>query len=128
MTNMDISSRKDVELLVTSFYERVTKDDTIGFIFTDIMKVDWDKHLPKMYDFWETILLGASKYYGNTMGVHFDVNRKVKLEAKHFDKWIELFFSTIDSLFAGPVAETAKKRAKSVADLMVFKMDQENSQ
>ena len=123
---MDISSRKDIEVLVNTFYERITKDETIGFIFNDVVKVDWDKHLPKMYNFWETILLNKPSYYGNTMGVHFDVNRKIKLEAKHFNKWIELFFSTIDELFQGEVAENAKKRAKSVADLMLFKMNQEN--
>lgn len=123
---MDINSRKDIELLVNTFYERITKDETIGFIFNDVVKVDWDKHLPKMYNFWETILLNKPSYYGNTMGVHFDVNRKIKLEAKHFNKWIELFFSTIDELFQGEVADNAKKRAKSVADLMLFKMNQEN--
>lgn len=124
---MDISSRKDVELLVNSFYDKVTKDETIGFIFNDVVKVDWDKHLPNMYNFWETILLNTPNYYGNTMGVHFDVNRKIKLEAKHFNKWIELFFATVDELFQGEVAENAKKRAKSIADLMLFKMNQENN-
>ena len=32
---MDIRSREDIELLINSFYTKVKKDDTIGFIFND---------------------------------------------------------------------------------------------
>ncbi|HEY6504463.1 MAG TPA: group III truncated hemoglobin, partial [Chitinophagaceae bacterium] len=78
------------------------------------------------FDFWETILLDTAKYTRNAMGVHFEVNRKVKLEEKHFNRWIELFTATVDELFRGNIAEMAKKRARSVADVMLIKMNQEN--
>jgi hemoglobin len=123
---MDIQSRNDIELLVTRFYDKVTRDEIVGFIFNDVMKVNWEKHLPVMYNFWETVLLDAAKYSGNTMGVHFEVNRRIKLEEKHFTRWLQLFTSTVDELFSGKIAELAKKRAGSIASLMQFKMDQEN--
>jgi hemoglobin len=123
---MDISNRSDIKVLVNSFYDKVKQDETIGFIFNDVIKVDWPLHLPVMYDFWESILLDNPVYQKNTMQVHFNVNRKVKLEAPHFEKWLELFNTTVDSLFEGPVAEKAKTRAKSVAGLMLFKMNQIN--
>ena len=79
-----------------------------------------------MYDFWETILLDTAAYKENVMGVHFSLNRQVPLEEKHFKRWLELFTSTVDSLFQGEIAGLAKKRAASIAALMQFKMKQEN--
>ncbi|MBL7738057.1 MAG: group III truncated hemoglobin [Chitinophagaceae bacterium] len=123
---MDITTRKDIELLITRFYEKVRQDSNIGFIFNDVMKVNWEEHLPVMFDFWETILLNETKYTRNAMGIHFEVNRKIKLEEKHFASWIQLFIKTTDELFTGETAEMAKKRARSIADVMLFKMNQEN--
>jgi hemoglobin len=123
---MDITSREDIELLITRFYDKVKQDPVIGFIFNDIVKVNWEEHLPIMFDFWETLLLNKTSYTRNTMGIHFDINRKVKLEDVHFNRWIELFTSTVDELFRGETASSAKKRAKSIAEVMLFKMNQQN--
>src|SRR5689334_5499873 len=103
---MDIATRQDIETLINRFYDKVKKDDTIGLIFNDIMKVNWEEHLPVMYDFWETLLLGASNYNRNAMGIHFEVNRRIKLEEKHFNRWLELFTGTVDELFKGEIADT----------------------
>src|SRR5687768_13333368 len=124
---MDIKDRSDIEQLINSFYEKVRKDNMIGYIFNDVVKVDWEKHLPVMYDFWESLILNTANYNSNAMGVHFLVNKKVPLEKKHFERWMEIFTSTVDALFEGEVAEMTKKRAKSIADLMQFKMNKENS-
>ncbi|MEI9807309.1 MAG: group III truncated hemoglobin [Bacteroidota bacterium] len=106
---MDISSRQDIEVLITRFYDKVKQDPVIGFIFNDIIKVDWEGHLPIMIDFWETLLLNETKYSRNAMGLHFDINRKIKLEEKHFNRWMELFTATVDELYQGAIADTAKK-------------------
>ena len=124
---MDIRSRVDIELLMAAFYEKVKKDDIIGYIFNDIAKVNWDHHLPIICDFWETLLLDSNSYSRNAMGVHYTLNRKVPLEEKHFQRWLLLFFETVDDLFAGEIATMAKKKAKSIGSLMQFKMKQENS-
>lgn len=123
---MDIQSRKDIELLINSFYEKVKKDDTIGFIFNGIARVNWEQHLPIMFDFWETILLDAASYRKNVMEVHYTLNRKISLEEKHFQRWLQLFFETVDELFIGNIATMAKTKAKSIAGLMQYKMKQEN--
>ena len=124
---MDIQSRMDIELLMATFYEKVKKDDTIGYIFNDIAKVNWNHHLPIICDFWETLLLNAASYNKNAMAVHYTLNRKVPLEEKHFQRWLQLFFETVDDLFTGDIATMAKTKAKSIAALMQFKMKQENS-
>ncbi len=123
---MDIQSRNDIELLINTFYEKVKKDDTIGFIFNDIAKVNWPHHLPVMYDFWETLLLDSASYKKNAMAVHYSLNRIVPLEEKHFQRWLQLFSETIDSLFTGDIATMAKTKATSIAALMQFRMKQEN--
>jgi len=51
----DIENRNDLILLVDTFYKEVQQNNTIGPIFTETAKVDWSHHLPKMYDFWESI-------------------------------------------------------------------------
>lgn len=124
---MDIQSRKDIEILVKSFYDKVIKDESIGFIFTDIAKVNWVQHLPVMYDFWETLLLDAASYRKNAMEVHYVLNRKFPLEEKHFSRWLQLFSETVNELFSGEKATQAKKKAKSIADLMQYKMKQDDS-
>ena len=123
---MDIQSRTDIELLMTRFYEKVKKDDTIGFIFNDIARVNWEHHIPVICDFWETILLDATSYRKNAMEVHYALNGKVPFEEEHFDRWLHLFFETVDEHFSGKIATLAKNRAKSIAGLMLHKMKQEN--
>ena len=118
-----ITTRADIEKLVTTFYDRVKPNPEIGFIFTEVVQMDWDKHIPIIVDFWETILLDNPVYKKNAMEVHYDLNKKVALQKIHFDAWLTLFYQTVDELFEGTTAELAKKRAKSIADLMQFKMD-----
>jgi len=119
----DINTRADIILLVDSFYKRVQLNDKIGPIFTEIAKVDWTHHLPKMYDFWESILFGKATYKGNPMLTHFAINDKVPLQTAEFDTWKNLFYQTVDDLFTGPNAETIKQKAQSIADLMHFKLN-----
>lgn len=122
----DLNSREDIQLLVDSFYQKVQQDPAIGHIFTEIANVNWEHHLPKMYDFWETILFGRKGFKGNPMEVHFKLNKIHPLEAKHFDSWKRIFFETIDEYFEGETAEDAKQKAQSIADLMLFKINNSN--
>ncbi len=123
---MDIKDRSDIERFIDSFYEKVKEDPVIGFIFNDIMKVDWEHHVPVICDFWEMLILNTGNYTGNTMGVHFAINRKIALQEQHFKRWMELFSATIDEYFEGPVADMTKKKAGSIASLMEFKMKQDS--
>lgn len=94
----DIQDRIDIEILVNNFYDRVKDDELLGRIFDKVMKVDWDKHLPKMYDFWENIVFQAGNYKGRPFLPHLEVNAKETLTSSHFDQWLKLFRLTIDSI------------------------------
>jgi len=118
----DIENRKDVEQLINSFYDKVKQDDVIGFIFNDVAKVNWEKHLPVMYDFWEGIIFLTSQYSGNPMEVHMNLNRRVKLSKEHFERWLKLFTETVDELFEGKKANLAKEKAISIAGIIETKI------
>lgn len=126
MEKKEITNRADIKLLVDRFYEKVQVDDRIGYIFNDIAKVDWSKHLPTMYDFWESLLLEGGNYRGNSMAPHFRINQLIPLESAHFDRWISLFEGTVNELFKGENADLAITRARSIKDIMAYKMNQIN--
>lgn len=123
----DIHNRKDIMLLVDTFYKNVALNKQIGPIFTDVAKVDWSHHLPKMYDFWESILFGKAIYKGNPMLTHFALNEQTPLQTEAFETWKNLFFQTVDDLFKGENANLIKQKAQSIADLMHFKINSPQS-
>ncbi|MGG9960029.1 group III truncated hemoglobin [Ferruginibacter sp. SUN106] len=118
----DIESKTDIELLVNAFYEKVKADETIGYIFTDVVKVNWEKHLPVMYNFWENSLFYTGTYEGNPMEMHKHLHHAISLSAEHFKQWVLLFANTVDELFEGKTANLAKQRAISIATVMQIKI------
>jgi len=47
----DIEDRKDIIQLVDTFSAKVLKNDAINYFFTDIAQLDFEKHMPLMYEF-----------------------------------------------------------------------------
>lgn len=116
----DITTPADVDHLVETFYRKyVLGDPIIGFFFTDIARIDLDKHLPKISAFWQLQLLGKLGYNGQTFAAHKDLHERAQLTEDHFHRWLYLFETTIDELFAGPCADTAKQRARTIARSML---------
>jgi hemoglobin len=111
----DIHDRADCERLVRAFYGRALTDPVIGFIFVDVARLDLEAHVPRIASFWETILLGAQTYGGGAFRPHAVLNTKVRLRAGHFERWLWLWRTTVDELFAGERAELAKSHAERVA-------------
>jgi len=117
----DIRNRKDIEKLVNAFYDKVKKDDTIGYLFNDIAKVNWELHLLKMYDFWENILFYSGNYSGSPMLVHKELHQKSTMNQNHFQHWNDLFSQTVDSLFEGIKANEIKERASNISQVIMYK-------
>ena len=111
----DIETREDCETLVRAFYGRALTDPIIGFLFTDVAKLDLEAHVPRIASFWETILLGARSYGGGAFGPHARLHGKVPLREGHFARWLALWTATVDELFTGPRADLAKAHANRVA-------------
>lgn len=117
----DIENREDIILMVNSFYDIVRKNERLGFLFDDTAKVNWKTHLPKMYDFWESVLFDKAIFNGDPMGAHIKLNNIQALKSEDFDIWLVLFKENIDTYFKGIVTEKAKQRAESIATITKIK-------
>ncbi len=118
----DILNKKDIEKLVNLFYEKVKKDTIIGHFFNDDIKVNWDKHLQVMYNFWENVVFYTGSYNGNPMQKHFDIHAKHPLSMRDFNQWTTLFNESVDELFEGEKAEMIKQKALNIATVMKIKI------
>ena len=103
----DIRTIEDVRLLVDTFYGRARLDELVGPIFNDTIQDRWPEHLAKLYNFWQTILLGQHTYNGSPFLPH----AKLPIDKRHFDRWLQLFHGTLSDLFEGPTTEEAKQRS-----------------
>ena len=118
----DIKSREDVKLLVTSFYKKVREDDVLAPFFVGIE--DWEAHFEKLTTFWESSLFLQTKYYGDPLSVHVEVDQEhhQRISEYHFGIWLNLWYQTIDELFEGEVAQNAKRRARKMGTFLYLKI------
>lgn len=115
----DIMTLEDIKILVDAFYEKVRQDELLAPIFNERIKDRWPQRLEKMYAFWQTVLLDQRTYLGSPLPPHarLDVNHS------HFQRWMELFILTADTLFQGEKANEAKWRAGKMAELFESKIE-----
>ncbi|MCP4520825.1 MAG: group III truncated hemoglobin [Cytophagales bacterium] len=120
----DIESRKDISLLVRTFYQQVRKDSLLAPVFEEVIE-DWEHHLERITDFWETnLFLSIHKYHGNPLETHVNVDDEVGniIVQQHFSRWLLIWTNTIDSLFVGDKAHTAKMRARKMGTYLFMKV------
>ncbi len=121
----DIENQHDLFLLVDEFYKRLLNDDGINYIFTDVVKIKIEEHLPILVTFWSQAILGTGGYTNNLTQLHLDVNRKVYLSPELFKIWLKHFDNTVDDLFVGSNAEKIKTNALNIATVLQIKIAQE---
>ena len=95
----DITNRQDIVRLVDAFYERIRKDDKLGPIFEDIAHVNWETHLPRMYDFWDSVIFRTGTFRGNPLVTHAKLGPMANMGRATFDRWLTLFRETVSELF-----------------------------
>lgn len=118
----DIENVNDIEFLVDEFYQKVIIDELLGRFFTIVVNFEWEVHIPIMVSFWETVLLGKASYKGNPMNKHIELDKLSKLEPVHFERWLELWKSTVNENFIGEKAAEAIVKAETIAKLMQTKL------
>lgn len=114
----EIETPAEIKELVDAFYDKVNQDTLLSPVFNEFAGVDWEKHLPVMYSFWGSMLLGDFSYKGNPFLKHIPL----PIEKAHFDRWLELFMETIDEHFIGEKAIEARQRAQSIAGIFQYKL------
>lgn len=100
----------EISELVDHFYAKVRKDEEIGPIFNETVE-SWDAHLALLKDFWTTVLTGEPKYKGNPMLAHFPL----KLEQKHFHRWLSLFEETAAEIMSPEHTKIILRKAEQIA-------------
>src|SRR4051812_24597196 len=107
----DISTRADCERLVRAFYGRALDDAVIGWLFTDVARLDLEAHVPRITSFWETVLLGAQSYAGGAFRPHAVLHAKAGLRGGHLQRWLALWSPPGGELVARPPAGPAQAHA-----------------
>lgn len=115
----DILTLEDIKTLVDAFYEKVRQDELLAPIFDERIQDRWPQHLEKMYAFWQTVLLDERTYPGSPFPPH----AQLPVDHSHFQRWMELFILTADTLFQGEKAYEAKWRAGKMAELFESKIE-----
>ena len=118
----DIESPEDIIEIVDTFYAIALEDSEIGHFFKEVASVDLEDHLPRLYRFWCAIILGMPSYWENVFQPHTPLHQQSTIEKRHFQRWLALFFGTVDSQFEGPKADLAKKRARDIATAMAAEL------
>ncbi len=120
----DIRDRDDIVRLVDRFYEQIRTDATLGPIFEQVARVDWASHLPKMYDFWDTVLFRSGTFRGDLLGAHARLVPVADMGPATFARWLELFRGTVNELFAGDKAGLILRCAEDMANVIYQKIHQ----
>ncbi|MDO6597224.1 group III truncated hemoglobin [Oceanihabitans sp. 2_MG-2023] len=127
MNKSDINTREDIFLLVSTFYDKVRADLTLGPFFNETIK-DWSAHLEHLTTFWETSLFMTrkleNKYQGNPLEAHVKVDKQFNhtIDNLHFGLWLNLWYQTLDELFEGDITENAKRRARKMGTFMYMNL------
>jgi hemoglobin len=120
----DIINQEDLYLLVDEFYKKLLSDKSISYIFTDVVKIKIEEHLPILVTFWSQAILGTGGYVKNLTQIHLDIDKKAPLTKELFDIWLSHFYSTVDENFIGENSEKIKTQALSIATIMQIKINQ----
>ena len=99
-----------IDALVEGFYARVRDDALIGPVFNDRID-DWAPHLHQMKLFWSSVALSTGVYQGRPMPKHLPL----PVDARHFDRWLELFRETARDLCPPAAADHFIERAERIA-------------
>lgn len=100
-----------IDTLVEGFYARVRDDDFIGPVFAERIS-DWGPHLEQMKLFWSSVALSTGVYQGRPMPKHLPL----PIDARHFDRWLQIFEATARDLCPPVAAEHFIVRARRIAE------------
>jgi len=114
----DLGTRGDIHDLVIHFYREVALDDLLGPVFGEVAEVDWAVHIPRLIDYWSQVLLGEPGYDGAILAAHRSVHGLEPFRLELFERWYDLFVTSVDGRWEGPQAERAKAHAARTAAIL----------
>jgi hemoglobin len=106
----------DLHPLLVEFYRRIAGDALVAPYFADL---DMSAHLPRIVDFWSTLLFRTGRYTGNAFRPHLEMPG---LTGEHFDRWLATLEATLDASYAGPNTDSMKSFAHRIAYSMQVRL------
>ena len=106
----------DLIELLTAFYATVAEDELLAPYFA---VVDMREHIPRIADFWSTLLFHTNRYSGNAFRPHLAMPG---LTPEHFAHWVATLEAVVDASWAGPAAERMKDLAHRIAYSMQVRL------
>lgn len=100
-----------IATLVHRFYDRIRQDALLAPVFEARIK-DWSWHLERMCRFWSSVALMTGVYSGRPMPAH----APLPVDARHFDRWLELFEATAREVCPPAAADHFLERAHRIAE------------
>ncbi len=119
----DITTQNDLYLLVDEFYKKLLVDPAINYIFTEVVKVHIQSHLPILVTFWSQAILGTGGYTNNLTQIHLDISAREYLSPELFKIWLNHFYTVVDELYKGENCEKIKTQALHIATIMQIKIE-----
>lgn len=112
----DLATHEEITEFVTRFYREIAQDSRFHRYFETIAHVDWHVHTLDLTDFWVGILLGEpDREPADMIEAHRWLHDTEPFDTALFERWLEIFDTTLDSGWTGPVADQARKRGHGYA-------------
>ncbi len=110
-------TKESIKQLVDSFYPKIIQDPTVGPYFverlgSDINSKVWQEHLKLLTNFWATQALRDMSYKGSPLAPHFSMQG---LDRAAFERWLELFYETIDEIYTPSTGVFFKTTSSNIA-------------
>jgi hemoglobin len=109
----DTATDPAIRELVDRFYAKVRRDPELGPVFEAALHSRWEAHLPKMYDFWSSVMNTTGRYKGNPMAAH---TRLPPFPPALFARWLALFSETAHELCTPRLAADFDAKARRIAE------------
>lgn len=106
----------DLVPLLTDFYDRVQADPDLAPYFATL---DMREHIPRIADFWSTIVFGSGRYTGNAFRPHAAMPG---LAPAHFARWLACLDAAVDAGHRGPNADRMKALGHRIAYSMQLRL------
>lgn len=111
-------TKENIRRMVDHFYSQVLKDELLSDFFIEklgdeMISDEWLSHLDLLTDFWAFTILGDNSYNGKPIKPHMHMKG---LKRESFERWLKLFFETVDRLYVKEAADTFKTHSEMIAN------------
>lgn len=122
-----------IQLVVETFYQKAINDFMIGYHFRKIQQGQsahplqaelgqFAHHIPRIVQFWKLQLLGSEHADPELKFDLINVHKQLSVRRGEVNRWVILFFETLEELGAHPLKENWKDRVVQFQSIFLIKL------